>query len=50
VTKKLPEWLHRELKARYWRILDEAGSAVEARAGLLALAADDRAAIPRRPR
>jgi hypothetical protein len=48
VTKKLPEWLHRELKARYWRILDEAGSAVEARAGLLA--ADDRAAIPRRPR
>src|SRR3989454_7570801 len=27
VTKKLPERLHRELKARYWRILDEAGSA-----------------------
>jgi putative transposase len=35
VTKKLPERLHRELKARYWRILDEASSAAEARAGLL---------------
>jgi putative transposase len=46
VTKKLPERLHRELKARYWRILDEAGSAAEARAGLLALAADYRAAYP----
>jgi putative transposase len=46
ITKKLPERLHRELKARYWRILDEAGSAAEARAGLLALAADYRAAYP----
>jgi transposase-like protein len=46
VTKKLPERLHRELKARYWRILDEAASAAEARAGLLALAADYRAAYP----
>lgn len=46
VTKKLPERLHRELKARYWRILDEAGSAAEARAGLLGLAADYRAAYP----
>ncbi len=46
VTKKLPERLHRELKARYWRILDEAGSVVEARAGLLALAADYRSAYP----
>jgi transposase-like protein len=45
-TKKLPERLHRELKARYWRILDEAGSVAEARAGLLALAADYRAAYP----
>jgi transposase-like protein len=46
VTKKLPERLHRELKARYWRILDEAASVAEARAGLLALAADYRTAYP----
>jgi putative transposase len=46
ITKKLPERLHRELKARYWRILDEAGSAADARAGLLALAADYRSAYP----
>lgn len=46
ITKKLPERLHRELKARYWRILDEASSVVEARAGLLSLAADYRAAYP----
>jgi transposase-like protein len=46
VTKKLPERLHPELKTRYWRILDEAGSVAEARAGLLALAADYRAAYP----
>ena len=46
VLKKLPERLHRELKARYWRILDDAGSAAEARAGLLSLAADYRSAYP----
>src|ERR687897_3449056 len=46
VTKKLPERLHRELKARYWRILDEATSVAEARAGLQALAADYRASYP----
>jgi transposase-like protein len=46
LTKKLPERLHRELKARYWQILDDAGSAAEARAGLLALAADYRSAYP----
>ncbi len=46
VTKKLPERLHRELKARYWQILDEAASVAEARAGLLALAGDYRAAYP----
>src|SRR5215218_3146584 len=46
VTKKLPERLHRELKARYWRILDEAASVADARAGLLALAGDYRAAYP----
>lgn len=46
ITKKLPERHHRELKARYWRILDEATSVAEARAGLLALAVDYRAAYP----
>jgi putative transposase len=46
VTKKLPERLHRELKARYWRVLDEATSVAEARAGLQTLAADYRAAYP----
>ncbi len=46
VTKKLPERLHRELKARYWRILDEAASVAEARAALQALAADYRASYP----
>jgi transposase-like protein len=46
VTKKLPERLHRELKARYWRVLDEASSVADARAGLLALAVDYRAAYP----
>jgi Transposase, Mutator family len=46
VTKKLPERLHRELKARYWRMLDEASSLAEARASLLALAGDFRAAYP----
>jgi len=46
VTKKLPERLHRELKARYWRALDEASSVADARASLLALAADYRAAYP----
>jgi transposase-like protein len=46
VTQKLPERLHRELKARYWQILDEVTSVAEARAGLLALAGDYRAAYP----
>jgi putative transposase len=46
VSKKLPERLHRELKARYWRILDDASSVAEARAGLLSLVADYRAAYP----
>ncbi len=46
VTKKLPERLHRELKARYWSILDEASSPAEARAGLLALVADYQRAFP----
>jgi putative transposase len=46
VTKKLPERLHRELKARYWRILDDATSVADARVGLLALVADYHAAYP----
>src|SRR5437899_12076258 len=46
VTKKLPERYHRELKARYWQILDEATTVAEARAGLPALAADYRRAYP----
>jgi transposase-like protein len=46
ITKKLPERLHGELKARYWRILDEASSVAEARAGLLALVADYESAYP----
>jgi putative transposase len=46
VTKKLPERLHRELKTRYWHILDEATSVADARPGLLALAGDYRAAYP----
>jgi transposase-like protein len=46
VTKKLPKRLRGELKARYWRIFDEAGSAAEARSGLLALAAEYRVAYP----
>ncbi len=46
VTKKLPERLHREPKARSWQILDETTSVAEARAGLLALAGDYRAAYP----
>lgn len=46
ITSKLPERLHREVKARYWQVLDEATSASEAKAGLLALAGDYRRAYP----
>jgi putative transposase len=46
ITSKLPERLHREVKARYWQILDDAVSAGEAKAGLLALAGDYRSAYP----
>ncbi len=38
--------MHRELKARYWQILDDASSVADARAGLVALAADYRRAYP----
>ena len=46
ITSKLPERLHRDVKARYWAVLDEATSASDAQAGLLALAADYRRAYP----
>lgn len=46
VTAKLPERLHREVKARWWASLDDAASAAEAKAGLLALASDYRGAYP----
>ncbi|MCA1679117.1 MAG: IS256 family transposase, partial [Actinobacteria bacterium] len=46
ITSKLPERLHREVKSRYWQILDDAVSAAEAKAGLLILAGDYRTAYP----
>src|SRR3954454_9748349 len=46
ITSKLPERLHREVKTRYWTILDDATSASDAKAGLLALAGDYRRAYP----
>jgi transposase-like protein len=46
ITSKLPERHHREVKTRYWAILDEAASASDAKAGLLALASDYRRAYP----
>jgi transposase-like protein len=46
VTKKLPERHHRELRARYWQILDDASTVAEARAGLQALAGEYRRAYP----
>jgi putative transposase len=46
LTSKLPERLHREVKTRYWAVLDEATSASDAKAGLLAVAGDYRRAYP----
>ncbi|MHB1244307.1 MAG: IS256 family transposase [Gaiellaceae bacterium] len=46
VTARLPERHHRELKARWWRLFDEAASPAEARAGLAAIVDDYRAAYP----
>src|SRR3954452_8690422 len=46
LTSKLPERLHREVKARYWAVLDDASSASDAKAGLLGLAGDYRKAYP----
>jgi putative transposase len=46
VTAKLPERHHRELRARWWRVFDDAASPVEGRRGLEAIVADYRAAYP----
>src|ERR687888_401167 len=46
VTAKLPERHHRELKARWWKLFDEAASAAEARRGLQAIIADYRSTYP----
>ena len=46
VTSKLPERHHRELKARWWKVFDEAASAADARRGLQAIIADYRSAYP----
>jgi putative transposase len=46
ITSKLPDRHHREFKARYWQILDDATSASDAKHALLALAGDYRSAYP----
>jgi len=46
VTAKLPERHHREVKARWWKVLDEASSPADARRGLEAIACDYRTAYP----
>jgi putative transposase len=46
VTAKLPERHHRELKARWWKVFDEAASPAEARRELEAISADYRASYP----
>jgi putative transposase len=46
VTAKLPERHHRELKARWWSVFDDARSPGEARRGLEAIVADYQAAYP----
>jgi putative transposase len=46
LTAKLPERHHQELKARWRRVFDEAGSPAEAKAGLRAIVSDYRAAYP----
>src|ERR671930_350064 len=46
VTAKLPERHHREVKARWWKVFDEAASPAEARRGLEAIVADYRTAYP----
>jgi putative transposase len=46
VTARLPERHHRELKARWWSVFDDARSPADARRGLEAIIADYRAAYP----
>ena len=46
VTSKLPENHHAEVKARWWKIFDQARSAGEARQQLQTLASEYRAAYP----
>ncbi|HXF97783.1 MAG TPA: transposase [Gaiellaceae bacterium] len=46
LSAKLPERLHRKVKARYWAALDEARSPAQARAALQALAGDHGRAYP----
>ena len=46
MTGKLPERHHRELKARWWQVFDDAASVADARRGLEAIVADYRAAYP----
>ena len=46
VTAKLPERHHREVKARWWKVFDDAASPAEARRGLEAIIADYRTAYP----
>src|SRR4051795_5897621 len=46
VTAKLPERHHRELKARWWKVFDDAATAADARRGLAAIIADYRTAYP----
>jgi transposase-like protein len=46
VTGKLPERHHRELKARWWRVFDDASSPADVRRGLQAIVEDYRTACP----
>ena len=46
VTSKLPERHHTEVKARWWKTFDEAGSPAEARRGLEQIIADYRTSYP----
>src|SRR5829696_2235960 len=46
VTGKLPERHHRDLKARWWSVFDDATSPADARRGLQAIIADYRTAYP----
>ena len=46
VTGKLPERHHRELKARWWQVFDDAASVADARRGLQSIVADYRTAYP----